>query len=166
MKRIVRRGKGVVGMLFAAIAFLATGSNWAAETGSASKFELRRVVPDGQAGKSKTLPWFKAPVHNESELRVEEEALLREEHIQKAEVQKNPLSGNDEVRVTLTPAGKELFSEVTKANIGKKLAVVIDGKVALAPVIQQQISGGTLVISGNLTADEAKEIARLLTSTK
>jgi preprotein translocase subunit SecD len=125
---------------------------------------MRRVVSDGESVASETLPWAKRL--GEQELKVEKKALLDQRHVEKAVVVKNPLTGNDEVKVTLTKEGAELFSKATRENIGKKLAVVSGGKVLMAPVVRMEISGGALMISGNFSAQEVQEIASLLASKK
>src|SRR3954468_22218731 len=129
-----------------------------------SAFELRRVVSDGENVASETLPWEKRS--GERDLKVAKKPLVDKGHVEKAVVVKNPLTGNDEVKVTLTKEGAELFSNATRENIGKKLAVVSGGKVLMAPVINTEISGGTLMISGNLSTQEAQELASLLSPKK
>ncbi|PIQ92103.1 MAG: protein translocase subunit SecD [Parcubacteria group bacterium CG11_big_fil_rev_8_21_14_0_20_39_22] len=56
--------------------------------------------------------------------------------------------------------GRELFSNLTGENVGVPLAIFLDGEIISAPVIRQQISDGTALISGGFTADEARELAR------
>ncbi|NQU82540.1 MAG: protein translocase subunit SecD [Parcubacteria group bacterium] len=58
--------------------------------------------------------------------------------------------------------GKELFSELTKNNVGKRLAIVIDQSIISAPVVREEITGGTAQITGDFTVDEAKELVRNL----
>ncbi len=60
--------------------------------------------------------------------------------------------------------GGAAFAEITAANIGQRFAVVLDGEVLTAPVIQQAIPGGQGQITGNFTAEEAQTLAVLLTS--
>src|SRR5579872_3197520 len=51
--------------------------------------------------------------------------------------------------------GGRRFGDVTKANVGKRFAIVLDGKVISAPVIREPITGGSGMISGNFTAESA-----------
>jgi preprotein translocase subunit SecD len=58
--------------------------------------------------------------------------------------------------------GARKFAEITKANVGKPFAIVLDGKVISAPVIREPILGGSGQISGNFTFKSANELALLL----
>ncbi|USN94549.1 MAG: protein translocase subunit SecD [Candidatus Nomurabacteria bacterium] len=58
--------------------------------------------------------------------------------------------------------GSELFYEITKDNIGKTLAIFLDGDIVSSPVIRDAISGGQAEISGNFTGEEAKELVSRL----
>lgn len=66
------------------------------------------------------------------------------------------------VRVDFNAEGAELFSNITKNNIGKQVAIFLDGAVISAPVVQDHITNGTAVIQGNFTADSARELVRNL----
>ncbi|KAJ6645042.1 Protein translocase subunit SecD [Pseudolycoriella hygida] len=58
--------------------------------------------------------------------------------------------------------GSKLFAEITKNNLGKRLAIILDDKLLSAPVINEQILGGSGIISGNFTIESANELALLL----
>ena len=60
--------------------------------------------------------------------------------------------------------GGRKFGEVTKENIGRQLAIVLDDEVISAPVIQSAILGGSGVITGSFTSEEANDLALLLRS--
>jgi preprotein translocase subunit SecD len=67
------------------------------------------------------------------------------------------------VSLELTRRGGLRFSNVTGANVGRKLAIVLDGKVHSAPNIRQKISGGRATISGGFQVDtEARDLALML----
>ena len=72
--------------------------------------------------------------------------------------------GRPQVSLTFTPEGAKKFEEVTRQNIGKRLAIVLDGRVYTAPVIRQAITGGQAVIEGLSSVEEASEIALVLRS--
>lgn len=62
------------------------------------------------------------------------------------------------------PVGGRKFGNVTRRNVKKPFAIVLDGKVISAPVIQEPILGGNGQISGNFTSDSARKLAILLRS--
>lgn len=68
--------------------------------------------------------------------------------------------GHPIIEVTLTEPGKERFAEVTRQNLGKRLAIFIGGTVCQAPVIRSEIAEGKAQISGDYTKTEAEDLAR------
>lgn len=56
--------------------------------------------------------------------------------------------------------GEELFAQLTRENIGREMAIFLDGELKSAPVIQQEILGGSAQISGNFTPEEARTLVR------
>ena len=60
------------------------------------------------------------------------------------------------------PAGARVFGDYTAANIGKPFAIVLDGAVISAPVIQSHIAGGSGIITGAFTVEDSTELAVLL----
>ena len=68
------------------------------------------------------------------------------------------------VSFTLDRVGAKRFGKATTSGIGKRLAIVLDGKIISAPVIQDAIVGGSGIISGNFTFQSATDLALLLRS--
>lgn len=66
------------------------------------------------------------------------------------------------VSFSFNQIGAKKFGEATAKNRGKRLAIILDGKVLSAPVINEPILGGDGIISGNFTIDSASELALLL----
>ena len=64
------------------------------------------------------------------------------------------------VEAKLTEEGAKKFAQVTMDHLGKPLAIVVDGQVISAPVIREWISGGKLIISGDLTPEQVERIAQ------
>lgn len=64
------------------------------------------------------------------------------------------------VGIEFTKEGGDLFAKITKENVGKPLAVILDGQVLSSPVIQGEITGGKAQITGGFTADQAKVLVR------
>ena len=71
-------------------------------------------------------------------------------------------NGLPEVRLEFNRKGAGRFAKITEANIEKRLAIVLDGKVFSAPVIRDRIPGGKAQISGRFTMQEAKDLAIVL----
>jgi RNA polymerase sigma factor (sigma-70 family) len=95
----------------------------------------------------------------EETLHVQKAPLLDYTAVRSATVTRNALSGAPEINVEFSPEGKELFAAITKENINKRLAIVLDGHLYSAPVIRSEISGGKAQISGSFTEEEAKVLA-------
>lgn len=70
--------------------------------------------------------------------------------------------GQPVVEFSFNALGARKFGEITQANVGKRFAVVLDGKVITAPVIRSAILGGKGIIEGNFTVESANELAILL----
>lgn len=75
---------------------------------------------------------------------------------------RNPLTGVEMVQVTMTPESAQEFSKFTAGQIGKQVALVRGGVVVYGPKITEAIDGQVLQLSGELTPEQAKEIARKL----
>jgi preprotein translocase subunit SecD len=74
----------------------------------------------------------------------------------------NPQTGEWVVNFKFDGVGARQFGQVTRDNVGRPFAVVLDGKVITAPVIREPILGGTGQISGSFTARSANDLAVLL----
>lgn len=89
---------------------------------------------------------------------------LTGKELKRAEVQFDPNTGAPQVGLVFNDEGKKLFGEITKRNVGKVVAIYLDGSAISTPVVQQEISSGEAVITGNFTLDEAKTLAQRLNS--
>lgn len=76
----------------------------------------------------------------------------------------NNLTGQPEVSMTMNAEGARRWAELTKANVGKAIAIVLDGVVYSAPRVNGEISGGQSSISGNFTIEDTKDLANTLKS--
>src|SRR5207237_3890011 len=70
--------------------------------------------------------------------------------------------GNWQVSITFTATGGRIFGEVTEQNVGRRLAIVLDGTVCSSPRINERIPGGHAVITGQFTAEDAQDLAIVL----
>ena len=71
-----------------------------------------------------------------------------------------------EVSMSMNAEGAKTWQRLTKDNIGKSVAVVLDGYVYSFPTVQNEIAGGNSRITGNFTVEEAKDLANTLKSGK
>ncbi len=92
---------------------------------------------------------------------LKKETLLTGEYLSEARVNFDHQSGHPEVGIKFNTKGSRIFAKVTEENIGKRLAIVLDGEVYSAPTIQSKIVG-TGRITGNYTDEGAKNLALIL----
>ena len=67
-----------------------------------------------------------------------------------------------QVSLKFDAEGAKLFAEITKKNIGNRVAIYLDNEVISAPTVQSEITNGEAVITGNFTVDEAKKLVERL----
>jgi preprotein translocase subunit SecD len=70
--------------------------------------------------------------------------------------------GEPYVSIKFNAQGAQDYERITAENVKKRMAIVLDGAIYSAPVIQEKISGGNAQISGSFTTDEAKDLAIVL----
>jgi preprotein translocase subunit SecD len=101
-----------------------------------------------------------ATIEDESRQKIylHKEAVITNKDIAEARVVRSQTGASYDIEIELTDEAAERFSKVTAENIGKSLAVILDGKVLSAPVIMSQISRNG-VLTGNFTREEAERIA-------
>ena len=71
-------------------------------------------------------------------------------------------SGHPCVSMQMNSEGARLWAQLTKANIGKAVAIVLDGVVYSAPRVNSEIDGGNSQISGNFTIEDTKDLANTI----
>jgi preprotein translocase subunit SecD len=131
-------------------------SNFSAEKGV---FELRAVF---EKPTENSMPMdFKSGERSET-LHVGKNALLDGSAVKSAAVSKDLISGEPLVLVVFNDEGTKKFSDITAQNVGKRIAVLVNGKVYTAPRINERISGGRAQIQGKLTTEEAEKLAEII----
>ena len=93
---------------------------------------------------------------------VKREAVITGRDLKTARTAVDPQTNGTEVAFSLNPQGATKFKRATGANIGRNLAIILDGRVESAPVIQGQISDEGRITGGRYTAQEADELAKVL----
>jgi len=92
---------------------------------------------------------------------VEKKARVGGENLIDAKASFDPQQGNA-VSFRFDTTGAQKFGKATTDNVGKRFAVILDGVVITAPVINSPITGGSGIITGNFTSQEATDLAVLL----
>ena len=93
---------------------------------------------------------------------VKKRTVLTGETLSGAEVRYDSDFNEPYVAITFNSIGAMIFQEVTRANVKKRLAIVLDDNVYSAPVIQEEIAGGRAQITGQFTTEEARDLAIIL----
>jgi preprotein translocase subunit SecD len=93
---------------------------------------------------------------------VQKKAAITGRDVSTARVSIDQNTSEPYVSVDFNPAGARAFSELTDANVGKRLAIVLDGNVHSAPQIRERIPSGRAQITGGFTTDEATDLAIVL----
>ncbi len=85
---------------------------------------------------------------------------LTGQYITGAQLSFDPTTNAPQVSITFNSDGADIFARMTAANVGKPLAIFLDGQLIEAPTVQQQITGGQAVISGGFTIAQAQTLVQ------
>jgi preprotein translocase subunit SecD len=134
--------------------------------GRTAQLQFRLVASDPQAPGLETLPGTEVdPITGRPTARtykVEHGVIMTGDVISDARHRPGQFGESPYVAITLDSRGARIFERVTSENVGRQLAIVLDGKIQSAPVIRERIGGGRAIISGNFTLDEARDLAIVL----
>lgn len=83
-------------------------------------------------------------------------------YLERAALEFDPTTREPYVSLQFDDEGARLFAEITRDNIGKTVAIYLDGELKSNPVVREAITGGEAVISGGFTPDEARELVKNL----
>jgi preprotein translocase subunit SecD len=123
-------------------------------------FQMRLVL-DTPDGDSEQMTLITKNEHDSytNVLNVQKTVLLDQTALKSATSHADAL-GQPVIEINFTENGGKRIAEVTRQNVGKRLAIVIDGKLCSAPNIHEPISGGTVQISGSFSKQEANDLVR------
>jgi preprotein translocase subunit SecD len=93
---------------------------------------------------------------------VQKRAVLTGDLLTSAQVQIDSQTNQPVVSIEFDREGTRLFGEATAANVGRRLAIVLDDTIYSAPVIREKILGGKAQISGSFTMEDARDLAIVL----
>ncbi len=89
-----------------------------------------------------------------------ESTLLTGRYLKGASVEFDGKTNQAVVALTFDDEGKKLFSDITTANVGKTVAIFLDGRAISIPMVQEPIRDGKAVITGRFTPQQARDLAR------
>ena len=126
--------------------------------GKTAKLDFRLAANNDEFGTEKLLS------ENNIELNISKRIIMSGENLIDAQPSINNQSNKPAVSFTLDRLGAQKFGRTTSDNVGRQLAIVLDGKVISAPSINEPITSGSGIITGNFSFQEATDLALLLRS--
>jgi protein-export membrane protein SecD len=126
--------------------------------GKTAKLNFRLVSKNNEFGAEKLIS------ENGEELNVSKRIIMSGENLIDAQPNINNQNNEPTVSFTLDRLGAQKFGRATTDNVGKRLAIVLDGEIVSAPSINEAITSGNGMISGNFSFQEATDLALLLRS--
>ncbi|MEK7588932.1 MAG: protein translocase subunit SecD [Patescibacteria group bacterium] len=129
--------------------------------GQTPLLEFKTEAPAGAAQNATVGPDGKVNIDISSQF-VQTELTGR--YLEKATLEFDQNTREPRVSLQFDETGTKLFGEITKANVGKMVAIYLDGSPISTPVVRQEILDGQAVISGNFTPTEAKQLVGRLNS--
>lgn len=135
--------------------------------GSTAKLTFHRVLSGAEVGTTAESPvtagYLRLPdASGQFTYVVEAQPMLQGERLTQASSAIDSRDNRPVVAFRLDDLGAKEFARITRDNVGKPFAIVLDGRVLSAPVIQEPILGGSGQISGNFTAADTASLAALL----
>jgi preprotein translocase subunit SecD len=127
-----------------------------------SQTALNGAIPDGDEILYKREENVETGEVTKTPFLVKKRTVLTGETLSGAEVRYDSDFNEPYVAITFNSIGAMIFQEVTRANVKKRLAIVLDDNVYSAPVIQEEIAGGRAQITGQFTTEEARDLAIIL----
>jgi len=126
--------------------------------GKTAKLNFRMVSENSEFGFDELISEIGEP------LKISKRIVMSGENLIDAQPSIQNQQNEPTVSFTLDRIGSQKFGRATTQNVGKRLAIVLDGKIISAPNINEPITSGKGVISGNFTFQEATDLALLLRS--
>ncbi len=123
--------------------------------------DLSKKAEDGKTPDGYEYKEFENSKGSTSSVLLAQTAVLTGDHLTNASVGFDQY-GQSIVQLQFDKEGAKIFDQVTFQNVGKQLAIVLDGKVHSAPVIRDRIPSGQAQISGSFSAQEASDLALVL----
>ena len=126
--------------------------------GKTAQLNFRLVTDNNEFGTDELIS------ENGEKLKVSKRIIMSGENLIDAQPNINNQNNEPTVSFTLDRLGSQKFGRATTDNVGKRLAIVLDGEIVSAPNINEPITSGNGMISGNFTFQEATDLSLLLRS--
>ena len=126
--------------------------------GKTAKLNFRLVTDNNEFGTDELIS------ENGEKLNVSKRIIMSGENLIDAQPNINNQNNEPTVSFTLDRLGSQKFGRATTDNVGKRLAIVLDGEIVSAPNINEPITSGNGMISGNFTFQDATDLSLLLRS--
>ena len=126
--------------------------------GKTAQLNFRLVSDNDEFGVDKLIS------ENGENLNISKRIVMSGENLVDAQPNFNSQSNEPTVSFTLDRLGAQKFGRTTTDNVGKRLAIILDGKIISAPSINEPITSGSGIISGNFSFQEATDLSLLLRS--
>jgi len=123
------------------------------------RFEIHAI--SGVPSASTTEQWLPGRDGTSEKIFVDSTVLLGPDSLRSAEVAFDR-KGHPCINIDLTDAGSKKLAAITADNVNKRLGFIIAGKLRMAPVVREPITGGKLQITGTFTPEEAAEIVDMV----
>lgn len=124
--------------------------------------ELKPYIPEDREFYFELVKDKEAAKRVQVPLLLSKETLLTGEYIKNAQVRIDPTFNEPYVWIQFNDRGAKIFEAITGANVGRRLAIVLDDVVRSAPVIREKIAGGEAQITGSFSMEEAQDLALVL----
>ncbi|MFC1626665.1 protein translocase subunit SecD [Patescibacteria group bacterium] len=118
--------------------------------GQTAKLEFREFLDENEATEAATI---------EQMLAATQSVDITGKDLQRAQISFSQQTGESQVAIEFTKEGGDKFAETTKRLVGKPLGIFLDDIPISSPMVQQEIIGGSAVISGSFTVESAKILA-------
>ncbi|MEW6333341.1 MAG: protein translocase subunit SecD [Thermodesulfobacteriota bacterium] len=123
---------------------------------------LKGNIPEGSIVAYETRTDRTSGRRSQTPILLKSRSLLTGDALESAKVQIGDRFGEPHVSIKFNSQGAKDFDRITGENVKKRLAIILDGMVHSAPVIQERISGGQAQITGAFTMEEATDLAIVL----
>jgi preprotein translocase subunit SecD len=134
--------------------------------GRTAQLEFRMIATSPDAPGAVTLPGEVSDpttrLMSEVDYSVEPTVLMTGEVVSDARHRPGQFGDAPYIEFVLNARGARLFERATAENVGRQLAIILDGRVQSAPTIRERIGGGRGIIEGGFTLDEARDLAIVL----